>query len=355
MAKCSRCGKSGLFLSLSNGLCKSCSASVKPAPKKKSPYEPITKTKAVYVDIVPSDPTITEKSFIYTLNCVLDGDRVRVDRSRNSPIGYLPEEMAELAMRGHVQSVHFDSFVTNDVSGNRVPLRIKLRIWLVPSDGTIPEPPPDPLDVERGSKWIYPKVIDDCSIAYWYPSVPVTVMNRTKLREMVIAKNSFGSVDASVEVSADGNIALSSDGIIIAYLRDRQQMCQDWLNKQFPLRCCFSSFKKGEETVALAFYRDDRQKYTDCKSAVVKLTAFKAEEAQFAISEMKGPEKLKVNQCDGFHVTDIYNENIGKLPAKYQRMYEDDTVDAVYFDHFDVLEDDEGENTYVPYVKIFFD
>lgn len=349
MAKCSRCGKSGFLLKLSNGLCKSCATATKSAPKKLTPYEPIAKTRAIYVEIVPSDPTITDKSYIYSLQCVLDGDRVRLDRSSNTPIGYLPDDIGALAMRGHVQSVHFDGFIANDESDNRVPLRIKLRIWLVPSGGAIPAPPPDPLDVERGSKWIYPKVIDDCSIEYWYPSLPVSNVDRDKLREMLIAKKH----QPQIEISQDGRVFLTYVGAMVAILQDKQDMCTDWLKKNLPLVCQFSSFEKNNEKVALAFYKDSRQRYDDYNTAVVELTAFNNEDAQFTISEMESTERLKVDKYEGF-VMDIYNNEIGKLPAKYRRLCEDDAVKAIYFDHYEVSLNKDFEDIYIPFVKIYY-
>lgn len=358
MARCSKCGKSGLFLSLQDGLCKSCFAAPKQMPPKPSTFEPITKPKAIYVEIVPSDPSITERSFFYlgmSFDCVLDGDRVRIDRSRSSPVGYLPTEIADLAVRGHIQSVYFDGFVLPDDSAGDAPLRIKLRIWLVPSGGTIPAPPPDPLDVEQGNKYIYPKVVDDCSIVYWYPSIPVADVNREKLRDLVSAKKSpFGAVEVSTELAPNGDIVLSHDGVMMGRVMGRQQMCADWLKKKLFLRCVFSCYKDGEETVALAFYKDDRKRYMDCKSAIVKLTAYTADDIQFTVSEMKGPEKLKIDEFEGL-VLDIYNSEIGKLPAKYRRICEEDGIESVYFDHFDVLCDEEtDEEIYVPYVKIYF-
>lgn len=357
MAKCSNCGRSGLFLRLENGLCKNC---VKTTPKHepaKSSLLPILKPRNITVELMPLEHKLDRTRFFNHFDfmvCTLVNARVRVDSKAGVPLGYLPADISDLCLSGHVKSVFFNGRDCEAVMSSVGTGSILVDIFLVPSGGITPAPPPDPLDIERGTKYIYPKVVDDCSIAYWYPSVPVTVMNRDKLREMVVAKLSYESVYASVELTADGNIALSSDGIIIAYLLDRQQMCQDWLNKQLPLRCCFSSFKKGEETVALAFYRDDRRKYSDCKTVVVKLTAYKDEDTQFTVSEMKGLERLKVDEFEGL-VLDIYSSEIGKLPAKYRRICEDDSIEAVYFDHFDILEDDEGEKVYVPYVKIYFE
>jgi len=358
MAKCSKCGKSGLFLKLEDGLCKSCFAAPKQMAPKPPAFEPIIKPRATYAEIVPSDPSITERSFFYSgmsFNCVSEGDRVRIDRLRNSPVGYLPPEIADLAMRGQVQSVYFDSFVSPDTSTGDTALRIKLRIWLVPSGGKIPTPPPDPLDVERETKYIYPKVVDDCSIVYWYPSVPVANVNREKLRNLVsVKKSSLDAVDVSVELAPDGDIVLLHDGVMMGKVMDRQKMCADWLNKKLLLRCVFSCYKDGAETVALAFYRNDLLKYSSAKYVIVKLTSFRSEDAQFCISSMKGPEKLNIHSGSGRKILDIYGETIGNLPKKYQDLYDEDGIDAVYFDHFDTVEDDDmDEAIYVPYVKLY--
>lgn len=358
MAKCTKCGKFGFFLKLENGLCKSCAAVITPAPRKSIAFEPITKPRELFVDLLPVDAPESMPQHIRhfdPLKSVLIDGRVRLDYLSSSSVGYLPSEIAKLCMAGHIASVHFCEYVDPPLASGCAGKIARVRIWLVPSGGAIPTPPPDPLDVQNGSRWIYPKVINDCSIAYWYPSVPVAEVNREKLRELVSSKQaSFDAVEVSVELAANGDILLSHDGVIMGKVLDRQQMCADWLHKNLLLRCVFSSYKKGEETVALAFYKDDRQRYSTNKAAVVKLISYKNEEAQFGISEMHWPEKLKVDEYDGHRVLDIYNSNIGRLPAKFQRLYDEGEVEAIYFDHYDTVADEEtGEDIYVPFVRLF--
>ena len=353
MARCTNCGKSGLFLKLENGLCKNCT---KIAPKHelaKSSLLPISKPRNISVELLPLEQPFNKTPFLNHFDfmvCTLVNSRIRVDSRSGVPLGYLPADMADLCLSGHVKSVFFNGRDCSAVNSSSVTGSIEVDIFLVPSGGMVPKPEKDPLERASGYSWIYPKIIDDQSIAYWYPSLAISNVDRDILRKMVIAENH----QPQIEIAPNETTVLTYDGTTVAILQEKQDMCRDWLRKDLPLVCQFSSFKENSEKVALAFYRDDRKKYLDCKSALVKLTAYKNEDAQLTISGMKSPEKLKVDEFEGL-VLDIYNNEIGKLPSKYRHLCEEGAVDAIYFDHFDVLENDDFEDIYVPYVKIYFD
>lgn len=213
----------------------------------------------------------------------------------------------------------------------------------------------DPLNSFTRSFFSVPHVYQGCSMAYRYPNINVSTVNRLKLAAMV-GNKTFRVTPFKDEA---GNIFLKSGDDIIAKLEDRVQMCIDWLAKKQPLICEFVSFRAGFEKVALFFYKDEETKLAKDNCEIVRVTSCFAPDKQETISFLEEGEKLFVEYDDDGvpYLRDITYSPIGKLPTKYNSLYDDGLVNGVFFDHSDIKESDdlESNDKHIPYVRIYIE
>ena len=198
-----------------------------------------------------------------------------------------------------------------------------------------------------------PNVYMGFPMVYRYPNVPVSDVNRTVLSTMVTAK----TFDVTLIKGATGEIFLQQDNRTVAKLEDKIQMSADWLEKGFPVRCEFVAFAPGKEKVALFFYKDLESSLKDNKCEIIKLTSYLSASKQETISLLENGEKLFIDSDDNDkpYLRDIQYHPIGNLPAKYAKLYEDDAILGVFFDHTDKKESDnyEQDDKYIPYVRVY--
>lgn len=210
----------------------------------------------------------------------------------------------------------------------------------------------DPLDnFHRGLIYAKP-IYMDCPIVYKYRNVSVENVDRDILRR--IASTEDYQVD--VAISDDDHVILKSNNDVVATLLEKSDMCKDWINRNDPVICEFVAFKSGAEKVALYFYKDEQSKFSACNSEVIKLTSFMSSSKQETISCLSSGEKLFVEFDDNGkqYLKDIDNYPVGNLPAKYAKLYDNGEICGIYFDHSDSVENDNGDQREIPFVKVYF-
>lgn len=198
-------------------------------------------------------------------------------------------------------------------------------------------------------------VHDGCAMVYRYPNTSVTDVDRDVLYDMVATK----TYRVTVSVESNGDVLLHSGEKVVAKLADRVQMCKDWIKKGRPLICEFVAFKKGTEKVALFFYRSEADEMSDHTFDTIKLTSCMSVMKQEAICCLVPGQKLfvELDDNDKPYVRDIEYNPLGKLPAKYNRLYEEEALLGLYFDHTEKVEaeDLDGDDKEIPYVRIYVD
>lgn len=191
--------------------------------------------------------------------------------------------------------------------------------------------------------------IGDCIEVYCYTRVPIVDVYREELANMVACE----SYNLAPVLTYNGSIALLHDGVVVAHLGDRLQMCKDWMKRGDPIRCEVTGFRTGSEHVVLAFYRNEEARLSAHESFIVKLTSYSSGEKQDTICGTMPMEKLVCEEdceADGkVNVTDTAGAPLGRLPKKYADMFFDDGFAGIFFDHYN--ENDEGK--LIPFVKIY--
>ncbi len=197
-----------------------------------------------------------------------------------------------------------------------------------------------------------PVILDGLPLVYHYRNISITDVNRDILRCM------YTDQDYSLELSIDddGAVVLTKWDGVVGRLCEKNGMVIDWIHQQAPVTCEIMNFRMGAEAVALAFYRDEQARFVNHNSAVVKLTSFMSESKQDDIACLYEGQKLFVDEDDNgkFYVRTIHYSPIGNLPAKYAQMYDDGEINALFFDHAETSERDNGDDMYIPFVKIYY-
>ena len=211
----------------------------------------------------------------------------------------------------------------------------------------------DPLDTFVRYSVSAPTIWQDCPMVYRYPNISVMNVNRTNLQAMVKLKK-FEVLPVKDE---SGAILLKWDGITVAHLAEKIEMCSDWLDKQLPLRCEFAAFGAGKEKVALFFYKDQESTLQDRQCEIVKLTSCMSTAKQETISFLEEGEKLFIEWDDNDkpYLRDISYNPIGSLPAKFNKYIDNDLIDGIFFDHTEVKENEdwEKEDKLIPFVRVY--
>lgn len=194
----------------------------------------------------------------------------------------------------------------------------------------------------------------DCVLVYRYPNVSVSDVNRDIMKDMHQKK----SYRLELSVSDSGEVLATRDGVPVAKIEDQVQMCIDWIKKQQPIICEFAYFAEGKEKVALFFYRNEAARMEGNPFEIVKLTGCFSADEQETIAFLEKGQKLFIETDDNDkpYVRDIWYNPIGRLPAKINRLYEDDGIRGLYFDHLETKEAEgfDEEDKYIPYIKVFF-
>ena len=200
---------------------------------------------------------------------------------------------------------------------------------------------------DRYSKHI--PIILNCVQVYCYTRVPIELVDRFALQEMVDS-DTYGLTPV---LSANNTIDLFHGDRYIAQLSAKADMCTDWLRRGEPIRCEITGFRYGQEHVTLAFYRNEAARLKHRQSVVIRLTAYTAEENQNGIFASTPGEKLTCADDEDTYgkvnVLDYCQDPLGRLPKKYADLFFEEGFAGVFFDHAD--EDDEGK--LIPYVKIY--
>lgn len=158
-------------------------------------------------------------------------------------------------------------------------------------------------------------------------------------------------------VAKNGDILLVNNDIPIAKLGGKTQIATDWIKKDRLYLCQFTGFQKGKECVVLLLYRDDEARFSDSKMSIAKLVSCSTEERQYNIDCLEEGQKLFVDEDDDGkqYVRDIDYHDVGRLPAKFYRMFEDDSLLGMYFDHTETVENSNGDDVDVPFVRFYYD
>lgn len=195
----------------------------------------------------------------------------------------------------------------------------------------------------------------DCALVYRYPNVSVSDVNRSIMKDM----HQQNDYRMDLSISESGEVLALKGGQAVAKIEDQAQMCIDWIRKQQPVICEFAYFTEGKEKVALFFYRNEAAKMEGHQSQVVKLTGCFSEEKQETIAFLEKGQKLfvELDDNDKPYVRDIWYNPIGRLPAKINRLHEEERILGLYFDHSETKEseDFEKEDREIPYIKIYFE
>lgn len=176
-------------------------------------------------------------------------------------------------------------------------------------------------------------------------------------RDTVYRLTQANSYDVAMKIADDGRIALMSGDSPVAYLTDKQAIATDWINKKLPYICQLAEFKDGKERAVLHLFRNEEAKYSKCKVSIAKLTSCASEEKQFNISVLEPGERLFVEEDDDgkWYVRNVDYHELGRLPAKFSKMFDDDTLRAMFFDHTESKENANGDETAIPYVRFYYD
>lgn len=222
---------------------------------------------------------------------------------------------------------------------------------------TTPQPAPfsDVLNTFKRYAVTAPSIYQGCPMVYMYPNISVSNVNKDCLRTMVNRKD-FEVVLYKGDL---GEIFIKKYGITIAKLEDKAEMCSDWIDKGLPLICQFAAFQNGKEKVALFFYKDQESALANNKCDIVKLASCMSAEKQEIIAFLEKGQKLFIELDDNNkpYVRDIEYNPIGRLPAKYQRLYEEELICGIFFDHSEkkVSEDLDEDDKEIPFVRIYLD
>ena len=209
----------------------------------------------------------------------------------------------------------------------------------------------DPLDTIVDRVAFMPSRVGDCVEVYTYRKVKIANVDRNQLRSML------ESDDWKCDIITQDGAALITYGSDVVGVIDNPKlvgMCADWIERSDPIRCEVTSAKTGEEQIMLSFYRNEEKRLSWRESKVIKLTAYKSEDKQIAVSYQErgnilAPEEDYDHEST-VNVFDDIGEAIGRLPKKIAELYLNGEIEAILYDHTE--EDIDGN--LIPFVKVYF-
>lgn len=190
------------------------------------------------------------------------------------------------------------------------------------------------------------------SRAYTY-FIPLSNVDRDTIYQMT----QIDTFDVSMQITSEGSIALMNEDTAVAFLADKISIASDWIKKELPYICQLAEFGEGKERAVLHLFRNDESKYSGCKVEIAKLTSYMSEEKQFNISVLEPGERLFVEEDDNgkWYVRNVDYHELGRLPAKFNKLFDNDSLRAMFFDHGEMTENANGHEIEVPYVRFYFD
>lgn len=187
---------------------------------------------------------------------------------------------------------------------------------------------------------------------YWYPNTRVSNVNQEELLQIAESR----SFVVQPAFSEAGVLIVTKDGKYVAEITERQSILKDWIFEGLPIVCEFTSLRQGKEAISIALYRDDEKRLSSNHFEITKLISCMSEEKQEIIYDLEKGQKLFIETDDNDkpYIRDIQNNPIGNLPAKYANAYIEDEIAGVFFDHTEKIENANGEEKEIPYVKVYF-
>lgn len=203
-------------------------------------------------------------------------------------------------------------------------------------------------------KTTIPKRIGNCIQAYFYPDVPLLLLDNA---DSVLDKMAHLGNTECCASQEDAQIVLSYDGEIFAELLDREDMVEDWLLRDDPFIIGLSSFDGDNTATAyIAFFRDEEKRLASREMRVYKLTHYADEIGQIGLIDAEPGDKLKLRAT---YDSDSYEDcvevsngcTIGRLPKSAANRYLAIGAGGAFIDH---LEYDERQGLDVPFVRIYW-
>lgn len=197
----------------------------------------------------------------------------------------------------------------------------------------------------------YPTEINGCKLAYYY------VLEFQPKDGINVVKDVLGDTEKFVEVDADGDVVtLIHNGITFGEIQDarKAQMVKDFKRRGEPYHAILLT---GGNKVNLRFYKDKLKTLARYESEIVKLRNIKGGKKQEIIEWLEPNDELDFDGSDEKINVEHEGELIGRLPASIEKRVFDDGegIIAIYVDHIEESENDEGDIIYIPYAKVFWE
>lgn len=202
-----------------------------------------------------------------------------------------------------------------------------------------------------GKMHIYPSVVDGCTVAYYY------LLEFEPKDGVDIAKDILGDSEKIVDVESNGAIVtLIYNGTVFGEISDtyKAQMVKDFKKRGEP---CHAILLADGKKVNLRFYKDKLKTLAKHESDIVQLRNFKGKAKQEIIEDLEPDDELDFDEDDGKLIVDYAGDEIGRLPSRIEKrvLEEDEEIIGVFVDHIEESENDDGDDVYIPFVKVFWE
>lgn len=194
----------------------------------------------------------------------------------------------------------------------------------------------------------YPFSVGTANLRYSY-DLPITEATPGSINAVL------GDCEKVVEVSVSNNkISLLYGGTPFAYIQDdtKLKMVEDYMRRGDPINAVLKA--DGSHT-NLRFYKDLKKYAGNREQEVLRLTAYKKRDYQDAIISLNEQEELSCFEDSGtVTVSSPRSGDIGRLPQKAANRAMEENIYAIYFEKCEIEENENGEETYIPYVRIYW-
>lgn len=202
---------------------------------------------------------------------------------------------------------------------------------------------------------VFPAVTDGVPLVYYYRNVKINGLDSPLFDSMV--RNDDYSIDISPDQA--GGAMIKKDGKLLGTIAKYGDMISDWQKRCDPMVCKITEIKEGREAVGLAFYRDVEKKLAFCKHEAARLVKNRSEEMQISLSCLYDGEMLEIfpeyiDEYDAIPVQRKTGEELGFLPKKFNKIYEESEIRGVFVDHVDEDVNDNGDYVYSAYVRVYW-
>lgn len=197
----------------------------------------------------------------------------------------------------------------------------------------------------------YPSEVDGCALAYYY------VFEFKPKDGVDVVKDVLGDSEKIVDVDVDGNlITLIHNGSVFGVIPDdnKAQMVSDFKKRGEP---CNAILLADGKKVNLRFYKDKLKSLAKHENDVVKLRSFKGANKQEIIESLDADDELDFDEEDDKIIVEYIGDAIGRLPSSIEKRVfeEDEEIAAIFVDHIEESENDDGDDVFIPYVKVFWE